>query len=119
MTILGYMPVGLPAITYCPRLPFRYSQLNETFRSLSRSLPLLLDIASMSSAQPVIPSLHRCLHARDLEVSKLAPDVDLYSLHHDPGISALTAGSQFFHLCLGFLQGLCMSPDIYVFSPLP
>ena len=104
MAISGHVPVGFPEITYCPRLPFRYAQLNETLCSFPGFLPLFPDIAPEPSSQPFIPSLHRCFHTRDSEVTKPAPDVDLYLLHHYSDISTLTAGSQFFQLCLGFLQ---------------
>ena len=104
MAISGHVPVGFPAIAYCPRLPFRYVQLNEALRSLSGLLPLFPDIASEPSSQPFIPPLHCFLHTRNPEVTKPAPDVDLYILHHHSDISALTAGSQFFQFCLGFLQ---------------
>ena len=119
MAVLSHVPVGFPAIAYCPCLPFWYTQLNETPCSLSGSLPLFPDIASKPSSQPFIPSLHCCLHACNPEVTKPAPDVDLYSLHHHSDISALTAGSQLFQLCFGFLQGLCVGSDIHVLSPLP
>ena len=119
MAVLSHVPVGFPAIAYCPCLPFRYTQLNEALCSLSGSLPLFPDIASKPSSQPLIPSLHCCLHTRNPEVTKPAPDVDLYSLHHHSDISALTAGSQLFQLCFGFLQGLCVGSDIHALSTLP
>ena len=119
MAISCHMPVGFPAIAYRPRLPLWYAQLNETLCSLPGLLPLFPDIASEPSAQPFVPPLHRCLHTCNPEVTKPAPDVDLYLLHHESDISALTAGSQLFQLCLGFLQGLCMSPDVYFPSAKP
>ena len=68
MAVLSHVPVGFPAIAYCPCLPFRYTQLNEALCSLSGSLPLFPDIASKPSSQPLIPSLHCCLHTDEYEV---------------------------------------------------
>ena len=119
MTILRHVPVGFSTIAYSPRLPLWYPQLHETFRSGSGSFPLLPDVAPESAAQPSVPFLHGCFHARYPEVAQPAPDVDLYLLHHDPDISALTAGSQFFQLGLGFLQGLCVRSNVDSILALP
>lgn len=75
MAVLSHVPVGFPAIANCPYLPFWHAQLNKALRSLSGLLPSFPDIASEPSSQPFIPSLHRCLHARNSEVAKPAPDM--------------------------------------------
>ena len=74
---------------------------------------MLPDVYPESSSQPLIPSLHRVLHVCNPEVAQPTADVDFYVLHHLSDISALTAGSQFFQFGLGFLQGLCVGPNVY------
>ena len=90
----------------------RYAQLHEVADSRFRDFPLFPNVNTKSPSQPLVPSLHRCLHARYPEVAQPSPDVDLYILHHLPDIYALTAGSQFFQFGLGFLQGLCVYSDV-------
>ena len=119
MTILRHVPVGSPAIAHRPCLPLWYSQLHKALCSRLGFLPLFPDVASIAAAQPAVPFLHCFLHARYPEVAQPAPDVDLYLLHHDPDISALAAGSQFFQLGFGFLQGLCVRSNVNAILALP
>ena len=119
MTVLCHVPVSLPTIAYRPRLPLWYSQLHEALCPSPGFLPLFPDVAPITAAQPAVPFLHRCLHACCPEIIDPAPDVDFYLLHHDPDISALTAGSQFLQFGLGLLQGLCVDSDINALPSLP
>ena len=118
-TAASNCPIPLLRVSIPVCLPLGHTQLHQVLYSRLRILPLFPDVAPESAAQPVVPFLHGCLHARYPEVAQPAPDVDLYLLHHDPDISALAAGSQLFQLGLGFLQGLCVCSNVVPILALP
>ena len=111
-TASGNCPIPLLRVSIPVCLPLGHPQFYQVLYSRPWILPLLPDIHPDSAAQPLVPSAHCCFHACYPEVAQPAPDVDLYLLHHGPDISALTAGSQFFQLGLGFLQGLCVRSNV-------
>ena len=95
-TASGNCPISLSRVPVPVSLPLGHSQFYKVLHSRSGELPLFPNIGAESSSQPFVPPLHCRLHTRNPEVAQPAPGVDFYVLHHDPDISALAAGSQFF-----------------------